>query len=110
MTKPVKMALQSRRKFDRSFKEQAVALWLKSDKPASVIAEELGINSNQLYAWKNKFAPARPETRRTLAELEAELAAMRKELERVRLQRDILKKSLGIVSESPLNGLSEFNR
>ena len=40
---------------------------------------------------------------RTLEALEAELRATRAELERTRLQRDILKKTLGIVCEPSPN-------
>jgi hypothetical protein len=37
--------------------------------------------------------------------LSRENAALREEVERLREQRDILKKSLGILSEPPLRGL-----
>jgi transposase-like protein len=51
---PVKV----RRKFDETFKREALNNWLASGKSAEVIAQELGINSNRLYAWKQRFAPA----------------------------------------------------
>jgi hypothetical protein len=40
-----------------------------------------------------------PGPKRTVEQLEAELRATRVELERTRLQRDILKKTLGIICE-----------
>ena len=51
-------SVKTRRKFDETFKREAVNNWLASRKSAEVIAQELGINSNRLYAWKQRFAPA----------------------------------------------------
>ena len=86
-----------RRKYDSTFKREAVALWQKSGKSAEEIAAELGIRENQLYAWKqNNGSPAGPQ-----ADLQAENATLRRENELLRQQRDILKKTLGIISEPP---------
>ena len=46
----------------------------------------------------------------TAEELTSENAALRRELERVRQQRDILKKTLGILSEPPSNGSNGSTR
>ena len=50
-------SVTTRRKFDETFKRQAVGNWLSSGKSAEVIAQELGLAANRLYAWKNQFAP-----------------------------------------------------
>ena len=55
MTQP---SIKIRRKFDETFKREAVNNWLTSRKSAEVIAQELGISANRLYAWKHRFAPA----------------------------------------------------
>jgi Transposase len=47
-TTPVK----TRRKFDETFKRAAVQNWLASGKSAEVIAQELDLHADQLYAWK----------------------------------------------------------
>ena len=114
MKEPVTKESKTRRKFDRSFKEEAVAHWLQSSKSAQAIAQELGINANQLYLWKKSFAPeppggkggsgAKPSTQ----ELAAQIEALRKENEHLRQQRDILKKTLGILSEPSRNASSAF--
>ena len=105
MTKPEPVPTKKRRrKYDPTFKAEAVALWQKSGKSAEQIAEELGISDGQLYAWKASHLPAGPQ-----ADLQAENAALRRENELLRQQRDILKKTLGIISELPknaTNGLS----
>ena len=49
----------SRRKFDKTFKYQAVELWLKSNKAATEVAAELGIHAQRLSAWRKRFAPYR---------------------------------------------------
>jgi transposase-like protein len=51
---PVKV----RRKFDETFKRESVQHWLQSGQSAEVIAQELGLKANRLYAWKQGFAPA----------------------------------------------------
>ena len=110
---PVKV----RRKFDETFKREAVQNWRQSSKSAEVIAQELGINANRLYAWQKHFAPApaggsaaagRPSG--SVADLQAQLTAARRELARVSEQRDILKKTLGILSEPSPNAINGLPR
>ena len=91
--------VKTRRKFDEAFKREAVNNWLASRKSAAVIAQELGINSNRLYAWKQRFAPAEVGGRAaagakpgTPADLQAQLNAALREVRHLREQRDILKK------------------
>lgn len=95
--------IKPRRKFDRTFKKEAVALWLNSGKSAKQVATELGIGENRLYLWRKKFAPVTPAKQ---ADMESELQALRRENAQLRQQRDILKKTLGILSEPPSNGIS----
>lgn len=92
--------LKARRKFDAAFKRDAVALWLSSGKSAREIAVELGLAERHLYLWKKSHAPASPATQ---TQMEDELAALRRENALLRQQRDILKKTLGILSEAPNN-------
>jgi transposase len=92
--------IQPRRKFDRNFKKEAVALWLNSGKSARQSASELGIAESRLYSWHREFGPATPAKE---AELENQLQALRRENAELRQQRDILKKTLGILSEPPRN-------
>lgn len=106
MNRPVGTETKPRRRFDRTFKREAVENWLNSGRAASVVAEELGITASCLYNWKKAFAPDAVSSRATAEELTSENAALRRELERVRQQRDILKKTLGILSEPPSNGSS----
>ena len=110
---PVKV----RREFDETFKREAVQNWLSSGKSAEVIAEELGLEANLLYAWKKHFAPADAGGRAaagtkpgSLADLQAQLDAARRENRHLREQRDILKKTLGILSEPSPNATNGSTR
>jgi transposase len=89
---------KSRRKFDETFKRDAVTLWVNSGKSAGEVAADLGIAENRLYSWKRQFAPS---TGFAPGQVETELAALRRENAYLREQRDILKKTLGILSEPP---------
>jgi transposase-like protein len=99
-------SVKSRRKFDETFKREAVQNWLQSGKSAAVIAEELGLKANRLYAWQERFAPAAAGGKAaagakpgSLADLQGQLDAALRENRHLREQRDILKKTLGILSE-----------
>jgi transposase-like protein len=105
-----KTPVKPRRQFDETFKQEAVNNWLASGKSASVIAQELGINPERLYAWRNRYAPpdlgesvparAKPNSP---AALQGQLDAALREIRHLREQRDILKKTLGIISEPLTN-------
>ena len=90
--------IKRRRKYDATFKREAVALWLNSGKSAQEIGSQLGITENHLYSWKGEFGPAGPLTE---SQRDEELARLRQENALLRQQRDILKKTLGILSEPP---------
>lgn len=53
----MKQTPKARRKFDNTFKREAVQNWLSSGKSADAIADELGLSANLLYTWKKLFAP-----------------------------------------------------
>ena len=116
--KPMKeTSVQVRGKFDETLKHEAVHNWLHSGKSAEIIAQELGLKANRLYAWKLRFAPADAGGRAPAgakpgspADLQAQLDALRRELARVREQRDILKKTLGVLSEPLTNVLNGSTR
>ncbi|MFQ5492143.1 MAG: transposase [Phycisphaerae bacterium] len=85
-------------RYDETFRRQAVEHWLRSGLPGTRIARELGISYPTLKEWKRRYTgDALPQR----ASLEAENRALKAELARVREQRDILKKTLGILSEAP---------
>jgi transposase-like protein len=113
VTTPVKV----RRKFDEAFKHESVQHWIQSGKSAGVIAQELGIKAHSLYTWKQDFAPAVAGGAATagakpgsLADVQAQLEAALRENRHLREQRDILKKTLGILSDPSLSATNGSTR
>jgi transposase len=104
--------MNERPQFNETFRKEAVTHWISSGRPAHIVAEELGIRPHLLYSWRKRYAPPAAAGGRAAAggakppspaQLEAELAAAQREIRHLREQRDILKKTLGIVSQ-PLPG------
>ena len=91
---------RERRRYDGEFKKAAVEHCARHDGDLSRTANELGINYWTLRDWVEAArTTGRPaSTPRTVAEWEAENRRLRSELARVTEQREILKKSLGILS------------
>lgn len=100
-----------RRRYDGQFKRDAVAL-LEAGRSATPLARELGVAQWNLRDWKEIFGtggaaaslPARraPQAGTGAAGAVAhalELADLRRELEVVCRQRDILEKALAIVAQ-----------
>lgn len=95
-----------RKRYDEAFKRSAVEPWQTSGKSAAQIAHALGCNAHTLQQWKPRWGAAPQATRgRTVEQLEAENSRLRRELHQVAQQRDILKKTLGILSAPPEHGL-----
>ncbi|PWC72604.1 transposase [Azospirillum sp. TSH58] len=102
-----------RRSFTDEFKREAVALLDGSGRPLEHVARELGLQPSVLRNWRRAAqgqpprsrsgAPAVPgaATPATPDEQAAEIARLRRELERARQERDILKKAISIFSEAP---------
>jgi len=116
MIKSIKTSsVKSRRKFDETFRREAVQNWLNSGKSAEVVGAELGITANLLYAWR-KLVPAGAGGRApaakpgSVADLQAQLEAAQRELRHAREQCTILKKTLGILSEPSSNAMNGLTR
>ena len=116
MNKPVIETKKTKKKFDKTFKQHAVELWLNSGKAATEVAAELGIHAQRLSVWRKRFAPPPPGgdggggAKRSAEQLEIENTGLRRENEYLRQQRDILKKTLGILSEPPSNAFNGLMR
>lgn len=105
---------KTRRDFTPEFKREAVALLESSGRPLMQIATELGISPSMLRNWRAVVNGGRPRSRaRTRApspnaspiaspaDQAAEIARLRRELDRTRMERDVLKKAIGIFAEMP---------
>ena len=87
---------RSRRKYSREFKLEAVRLIVEQGRTVGDVAESLGVNRSVLQHWKSQLkaegALAFPGNGHPSASDE-EVRHLRKELARVRQERDILKKA-----------------
>src|SRR5213594_3639745 len=88
---------ETRRKFDRDFKEGAVRLVRETGRPIAQVAEDLGINEGTLGNWVNADRRRRGGAGTELGEDErAELARLRKENAELAMERDVLKRSVAL--------------
>ncbi|MDR3491951.1 MAG: transposase [Gammaproteobacteria bacterium] len=95
------MSQRKIRKYDKEFKQNAVNLCSKNDRPCREIAKDLGIAPSTLASWIEACQKDGSEAfpgKGHLKPSDAEVAQLRKELAHVREERDILKKALGIFS------------
>lgn len=95
-----------KKRYDQNFKRQAVELWLASGRSAPAVAAELGISSQALKIWKKQLALVPPPSGApTFEQLQEENRRLRRELSGALRRCDILKKTLGILSEPNGNAL-----
>jgi transposase len=112
-TKKTTGSVKMRRTYDEDYKRHAVALTLQSGRRVSDVATELGINLTMLYEWRRQYAP-QPRVPngvpQTPEEKDAEIRRLRAELVRMQERESVLKKSLGILSETPESGMPRCKR
>ena len=82
-----------RRKFDQDFKDGAVRIVLDTGRPLAEIAREIGVLEGTLGNWISLYRAK--QTPGAVSEGErAELVRLRKENAELRMQRDVLKRSV----------------
>lgn len=90
------MTARKYRQHTKEFKLHAIQLAETSDKSVSQVARELGIRVNQIYKWKNELgvrqADAFPGKGKQTGAA-AELTQLRREVERLKEENEILKKA-----------------
>lgn len=91
--------MTKRTTYTKEFKQEAIRLLEQGDKSAVELARELGIRRNLLYKWqeqartKGELAFKGSGRPRTETNKDNEIARLRRELEQVKEERDILKKA-----------------
>ena len=88
---------EKHRHFSREFKREAVQLVTERSMPVGKVARELDIHPNLLHLWRRQFLAKGDKAftgKGLIPPEKAEIRRLQKELERVREERDILKKAL----------------
>jgi transposase len=93
-----------RRKYDKEYKLMIVEL-VDSGQKASVVAKEYGLNDNMIRRWRREFKESNKPCFTGNANIsqtaqEKEIADLKKALKEAELERDILKKAVGIFSQN----------
>lgn len=77
---------------------------LDSDTSVTDLAERFGLSPNTIYNWRSRYYKEQgiqPEGQgvKQMSEEEREIAKLKKQLREAELERDILKKAIGIFSK-----------
>jgi len=89
--------------YSEEFKRSVVDNWCHSDKTAEQVSKDFWVKVWNVRDWRRRYGPTQKPLDaplpQTPEELRREVQQLRKELARVTTQRDILKKTMGILSE-----------
>lgn len=92
-----------RKVYTEEFRRSVVDHWKSSGKTAAQVCQEFGIKPWNLRDWKRAYGvrakPVDAPLPQSPEEMVQEIKQLREELARVITQRDILKKTMGILSE-----------
>ena len=83
-----------RRKYDPEFGEGAVRIVRETNKPIAKVAEDLGLHPGTLGNWVKKDRIERGESEGLNSDERARLAWLEKENAELRMERDVLKRSV----------------
>jgi transposase len=91
--------------YPAELKREAVRLAQSSGKPIAQVGRSLGISDTSIHQWRKELAEHGPEAfpgsgHQTAQE--EELRQLKRELERTRQERDILKKTIALFSRNQL--------
>nr|WP_313447685.1 IS3 family transposase [Atlantibacter hermannii] len=89
----------SGKRYPEEFKTEAVKQVVDRGYSVSSVATRLDITTHSLYAWIKKYGPD-PSTNKEQSDAQAEIRRLQKELKRVTDERDIFKKSRGVLRKA----------
>ena len=93
---------EKNRHFSREFKMDAVQMVTEKKMSVRKVAEDLDIHPNLLQIWKSRFLKDGEKAfsgKGRIAPEKAQIRRLEKDLERIKEERDILKKALAVFSK-----------
>ncbi|MGK9370139.1 IS3 family transposase [Melioribacter sp. Ez-97] len=93
---------QTRRTYDKEFKLSAVKMVTEEGLSVAEVSRDLGISENSLHRWKKKYLEDRDNAfpgKGKLKPEDEEIRRLERELKRVKMERDILKKAISFFSK-----------
>jgi transposase-like protein len=94
--------IEQRNQYDEPFKQAAAHFFHHSGRSLEEVSAELGLCPADLRTWKRKYRPASPQKAARpldhVSQLRAENQALRAEILNMKVQWDVLKTTLGILS------------
>ena len=94
----------SRRQYDKAFKREVVRLVTEEGRKIAQIARDLGIHENLIYRWRQELREDQENAlpgKGRLKPQDEEMRRLKRQLEDVTEERDILKKALAVFSRGP---------
>jgi transposase len=85
---------EKRRKYDREFREGAVRIVEETGKPIAQVARDLGVVEGTLGNWVKQAREAAEGTKGLSKDDVEELKRLRSEVAELRMERDVLKRSV----------------
>lgn len=85
---------EKRKKYDREFREGAVRIVEETGKPVAQVARDLGVNEGTLGNWVARARAERDGSSGLSKGDHAELQRLRAENAELRMERDVLKRSV----------------
>ena len=85
---------EKRKKYDREFRDGAVRIVEETGKPIAQVARDLGVNEGTLGNWVNRARAEREGRGELTVDDAAELKRLRAEVAELRMERDVLKRSV----------------
>lgn len=101
------------KRYDEEFKKDVVAYWERTGDKAEDVSKHFGISEYTLYSWRKRQNSSEADgvgSSLTRQELEEENKRLKRELDRYQQRCEILKKTLGIISEAPAKPTRRLKR
>ena len=97
------MEKRRRRRYSEAFKHEALAMIDEQGYSISEVARRLEVNRSVLTRWRKERAePTARASDEVATDKEAELRALREEVRKLRMEKDILKKAAAFFAKEQL--------